>query len=266
MIENRKQKLLLLGANGFIGIHLKRILVMDYDVIEYRRSSESIDEVMLQNSVDIIVNCSVSKPTAISQDSFDANIGFQMKCLVAVMKSEKIDVKWIQVASYFELQIPYGRKDYHTTDKQLFRILLNRMNEAGLIQAVTIFLPHVFGEGENPNRIIPYISKKLKEKDVVNISKGEQFIPLLGVSDTCFAITAAIKTTQIVSSATPIWYGRVKELAKCMLDAIPGGSIELQESQISIDNFFPKVEFPPTVNDWAPKFTFTNFISELKGL
>jgi len=258
-----RQKVLILGGRGFIGHHLEQLIGEEFDLIPFKREVNSLEEIFKKDTPEIIINCSASKANDTVMDSLKANIEFQLECLRLVFKYNKNPIKWVQVASYFELQIPMGRKDSYSIDKSFFRSVLQRLAEKDLIKVSTIFLPHVFGEGENQNRIIPSIKNNLLGGGIAEISLGEQFLPILGVKDCCFAIKAAVKTDQLICSATPIWYDRVVTLALIMEKAISKGTIRINPEKMSIDNSFPKVEFPPQVKNWQPKMDFSNFINQL---
>ena len=259
----KKKKVLVLGGNGFIGAHLISKLSADYEIVGFNRLEHSLAEIISGNNPDFVINCSASHANAKSIESFEANIEFQMECIKLLLNSGKQPFKWIQIASYFELQVSFGRKDNYSLDKQICRSLLHRLEENGLIKLTTIFLPHIFGEGENTNRIIPFITEALQNGQIAEISQGEQFLPILGVEDCCTAIGAAILTDQLICSATPIWYGRVNRLASEMEKTISRGVVEVNLERESIDNSFPRVEFPPTVKNWTPKMTFNDFLSGL---
>lgn len=258
-----KQKVLVLGGNGFIGSHLISTLQEIYEVIDFDRRVNSIEKIISNKFPDYVINCSASQANAKSMDSFEANIEFQMRCIKLLLKNNENSFKWIQVASYFELQIPLGRRDNYSIDKQICRSILQRLEEEGFIELTTIFLPHVFGAGENSNRIIPSLTKNLQNGQIAEISRGEQFLPILGVEDCCLAIAAAIKTDQRICSAAPIWYDSVKILASIMEKAISRGVVQINSDKMSIDNSFPKVEFPPKVKNWTSEMTFNDFISDL---
>ena len=132
-----------------------------------------------------------------------------------------------------------------------------------IIGLTTIFLPHIFGTGENTNRIIPYLTSNLGKGLITEISQGEQFLPILGVEDCCLAIIAGIPTDQFECSAEPIWYDRVNLLAQIMETTISKGKVEINHEKKSVDNAFPRVEFPQRVKNWSPLLTFEGFISQL---
>jgi nucleoside-diphosphate-sugar epimerase len=259
----KKEKVLVLGGNGFIGTHLISKLSENFEIITFNRTEHSFAETISKDFPDFVINCSASNANAEPIESFEANIEFQMECLKLLLNSGRQTFKWVQIASYFELQISFGRRDNYSLDKQICRSLLHRIEESHHIKLTTIFLPHIFGEGENANRFIPYTTKALQNGHIAEISQGEQFLPILGVEDCCSAIGAAILTDQLICSATPIWYDRVNRLAFMMENAISRGVVKINLERESIDNSFPRVEFPPTVKNWTPKMSFNDFLSQL---
>lgn len=196
-------------------------------------------------------------------DSLEANILYQMNCLRLISQRRDTPFKWIQIGSYYELQIEFGRRDNYSVHKAMCRTLLERAHEERLIDLTTIFLPHVFGPDERPNRIVSSLKTKLNRSEEVTISSGEQYIPLLAVQDACRATSAAIATDQLICSATPIWYGRVLELAELIRGEIQKGSIFADPNLVSADAKHPKVVFPPKVSEWEPEILFDSFLSSM---
>jgi nucleoside-diphosphate-sugar epimerase len=236
----KKEKVLVLGGNGFIGTHLISKLSENFEIITFNRTEHSFAETISKDFPDFVVNCSASNANAEPLESFEANIEFQMECIKLLLNSGRQPFKWVQIASYFELQISFGRRDNYSLDKQICRSLLHRIEESHHIKLTTIFLPHIFGEGENANRFIPYTTKALQNGHIAEISQGEQFLPILGVEDCCSAIGAAILTDQLICSATPIWYDRVNRLAFMMENAIKVSSTALIIKKIQLKNLTPQ--------------------------
>ena len=109
--------------------------------------------------------------------------------------------------------------------KNIFRAILDDAYNKNLINLTTIILPHVFGHGENTNRIISTLTRELKEGRVVSISSGEQYLPILHISDAITAIEKAIKTEQVMCYASPVWNGHLHELVELIQYAIGKGIV-----------------------------------------
>ena len=257
------QRVLLLGANGFIGKQLLSCLEKNYDVLELDRKSGTFDIELAQSNPDVVINCSASSPDAGFFESINANILFQMNCLKTISKAKTSSFKWVQVGSYFELQIVHGRKDHYSVHKALCRKLLLEAATDGLIDLTTIFLPHIYGVGEKSSRIIPYLKSQFQKSEVASISSGGQYLPILSLDDAVTAIRAAIHSNQIECSATPVWHGKVIELANSIQEQMGSGFLTSDSMNISKDATFPPTSFPPQVEDWEPKVQFTDFLKSL---
>lgn len=257
------QKVLVLGAGGFIGRHLLNHLDDRYEVMTLHHRSQNLDLLLEEWIPDILINCSASANDANFSNSLEANLLYQMKCLRLISQRRKTSFKWVQIGSYYELQIKFGRDDNYSLHKALCRTLLEQARREGMIELTTVFLPHVFGAGERPNRIVSSLKSRLNEGETVTISSGEQYIPILAVEDACRAITKAIQTDQVTCSATPIWYGRVSEFAGLIHQKIQKGLTVQDPSRVSVDAKYPKVVFPQRVNGWAPSILFDEFLSSM---
>lgn len=256
-------RVLLLGANGFIGTYLRTYLANEYEVLVIDRHLGNVEDQIRALKPDIVINCSASLPNANFFDSLSANVLYQIQCLKIVSSGKLTPIKWVQVGSYFELQIEFGRKDNYSKHKTLCRTILEQADAQGVVDLQTIYLPHVFGSGENPKRIVPFLREGLQKDLKMTISSGEQYLPLLSVQDTCTAIALAIETDQEACAATPVWYGQVKELAALMQKTINSGSVILDKSIESVDAHFPPVQFPPSVKGWQATIKFEDFLHSL---
>lgn len=258
------QRVLLLGASGFIGQELNVSLLSNYNVFKLDRSSQTFNLQLSQIKPDIVINCSSSKPNASFLESLGANFLFQMKCLNVISTAKTSKFKWVQVGSYYELQIAQGRNDFYSIHKALCRRLLTEAASEGIIDLTTIFLPHIFGKGENPNRITPYLKNQFQTGETASITSGQQYLPMLPIEDAVEAITAAISSTQTVCSASPIWHGKVIDLANLIHSQVGNGFINLEQTRKSVDEKFSPITFPPKVNAWNARFEIEEYLRMYK--
>lgn len=258
------QKVLVLGASGFIGKHLLNYLDTGFEVRKLRHREENLVSLLEDWHPDVVINCSASTNYANFSDSVEANILYQMNCLRLIWQRRGAPFKWVQLGSYYELQIEFGRKDNYSLHKALCRTLLEQASQEGMIHLTTVFLPHVFGSNERPDRIVSSLILKLNRGEEANTSSGEQFLPILTVEDACRAIAKSIDTNQVVCSATPIWHGRVSELASLIHQRIGKGLIRPNPANVSVDARYPQVVFPAKVHGWDPLIPFDEFLSAIE--
>jgi dTDP-4-dehydrorhamnose reductase len=119
-----KPKVLLLGSNGFIGSALKVHLSSYYEIMVFKnRNIDSLGN-LSKTTIDYVVNCSASKLSDNFEESYNANIGFQISVFSKLFQECVQIPKWIQVASYYELQTFFGRSDNYSNHKKIFRRIL----------------------------------------------------------------------------------------------------------------------------------------------
>lgn len=260
-----KEKIVILGGNGFIGNSLYNHLNSQYNTIKIGHKTENALDIIKSFEPTTIINCSASRPDATFKESLEANLMYQTDFLNSIILEGKPVLKWIQVGSYFEIQIKNGRNDNYSVHKNIFRAILDDAYNKNLINLTTIILPHVFGPGENPNRIISTLTRELKEGRAVSVSSGEQYLPILHISDAITALEKAIKTEQVLCYASPVWNGRLYELVELIQCSIGKGIVNFDKSNKSIDADFPKVDFYPSVSNWKPKMDLSKILEKVKN-
>ncbi len=254
---------LILGSNGFIGKKLCKELSKDHKVTEVNRNTDLGELASMNTFFDYIINCAASKPTANSFESHSSNHDFPMR----ILNNFDFD-NWIQLESYFQLQIPMGRNDAYTLEKNLFSEYLDaHFNSLNTSKLSHLYMPHVFGEGDRPGRLITSAITSIVSNVEYDTSCGEQYLPILHVDDAISGILQLIEYPQSVSSCTPFWYGQVKDLLNLITVALKFGRINYCRLPDPIDASFPKVEFPSSLPSWTPKmqiFEFLDWIEQQK--
>jgi nucleoside-diphosphate-sugar epimerase len=244
------EKILLLGRNGFIGKHLYDSLIDKYDVIDVtdKKQKNRIKDI----SPDYVVNLCASSPNANFNDSFDANIFYPLGILKKLLINRKNTLKWIQIGSYFELQIEFGRNDYYTLHKNTFKKFITDLEISNkLLSTHTIILPHITGPGELESRLFPTMRRFNKDNTGgKKFSNGNQFLPVLSVSDACIAISKFLVSNQKFSSAQPVLHLRVREIiGKCVINA---DQVIFDKDLNPLDSNYPMVTFPENVIGFKP--------------
>jgi nucleoside-diphosphate-sugar epimerase len=248
----------LLGASGFIGSNFSMLSAGKFNLIAIPHLSPNLT---LYPNPDVIINLAASEPNANEIDSMVANLRFPSEILNYVKVRSTKPFKWLQIGSYFELQIPLGRSDFYSIHKAQMREKLSFEENAENINVTSLILPHVFGPGQKPNRLIPASIEAFRSGKTFRTSPGEQFLPIIHVDDAITAILSAVDSSQILCSASPVWYGKVKELLSLIRDQLGYGTFLTDTKLASIDTNFPRVEFPPPVINWSPLKDLSSLVS-----
>lgn len=252
-------KITILGSNGYIGTNL---IVKLQNRAELQLVSRNNSEKMTfsEKDLNVIINLCSSKISDDHAISYESNFNFQRKIL---MDNKKKRFLWIQIASYYELQIAHGRSDSYSTHKSEFRKFLNEWEgEHENFTHKCLFLPHVFGRNESRDRLMSSLKQLNFGKETVFGSK-EHFIPILYVDDAIAAIVLVIDASQKISMATPIWYGKLNELVRATVknESVYELSIFHENKQ---EYSAMKIDFPQPLVGFNPMFTFSELKSRLK--
>jgi nucleoside-diphosphate-sugar epimerase len=252
-------KITILGSNGYIGTNLINKL---HDKAELQLVSRNNSEKMTFSDKDlnVIINLCSSKINDDPAISYESNFNFQRNILI---DNEKKHFLWIQIASYYELQIAHGRSDSYSTHKTEFRKFLGEWeDEHENFTHKCLFLPHVFGRNESEGRLISSLKQLNLGKKTVFGSK-DHYIPLLYVDDAIAAILLAINARQKISMATPIWYGKLNELVRA---AVKNESVYelLVFNENKQEYSAVKISFPEPLVGFNPLFTFSELQYKLK--
>jgi nucleoside-diphosphate-sugar epimerase len=261
---SKVQKILILGGGGFIGTYLSNILKSKFEVLNFTKKNKMIE--LKEIAPDCVINLCASKPTSGFEASLKSNISFPLACLEELLKHGNKTLRWIQVGSYFELQIKYGRSDLYSIHKKIFRTLITEISKTTpKLSLHSIILPHVtslFDEGELRSRIFPTIIKANRDKTQTSFSNGGQFLPILHMKDACTAIELALVSKQELSAATPVWYPSIKELIrKCIINP---NIVQIKGNLDPIDAQFKKVVFPPKVSGFKPQISAKAIVQSFK--
>ena len=254
----RNQKILLLGGNGYIGSHMEKQFSKK-NLITLSHSRPVPDEPQFYSKIDAVINLSASKLLAEQEVSRSANYEFPKKILTRLLDHP---VKWVQVGSYYELQVEHGRRDYYSSDKISFREILNDSAATHRnLSVTTLMLPHIFGGKEPEHRIIPTLSRMKFEQEVVVGSKN-QYLPLLHIDDAVRAIKQAIYTQQQFCTPEPMWIGRLEDLVtKLSTTQEVFSKVLFHDHQEKFQEV--ELEYPEHLENFTPRITFEQFVESL---
>jgi hypothetical protein len=170
-------------------------------------------------------------------------------------------ISWIQLSSYFELQIVYGRTDAYAFHKATIRQILER-NFKDVCDVSVLFLPHLVDSNAKPNSLFWNLRESYKGGAITLSTSGEQYLPILHIDDAIAAIQAVFLAPPKTYFAKPVWYGSLAELLVEFL-SLQKKHICLNESQRSVDYNFPKLEFEPIPPGWSAKKSLATIFDDL---
>jgi nucleoside-diphosphate-sugar epimerase len=249
-------KVLLLGSVGFIGKSLGSHLESVHEVVKVNRETNLKELFKEDQTYDFVINCVSSKASDDMVASYKSNFEYPREFLEIIRAKH-----WIQLESYFQLQIPMGRRDAYTLDKQRFSEYLNVSEKTRSSPVIHhLFLPHVFGEGGRPERLIASAILAMRSGLTFDTTNGTQYLPLLHISDAVAGITSFLNHPTLVASCAPFWHGQVRDLLKIISSVFDAPQINFGLKPDPIDSNFPRVQFPSTVNEWHPRMQIDEFL------
>lgn len=253
-------KVLLLGSSGFIGKALGQKIERTHELVKVDRKTDLENLFKYDQTYDFIINCASSSPNADSNQSHESNFLYPKQFLANVPTRN-----WIQVESYFQIQIPLGRVDPYSIAKQRFSEFLDvEASTQNSPQIHHLYLPHIFGEGDRPERLISAAVSSFRSGEDFQTSTGSQFLPLLHLSDAVEGIARFMDNPTKSASCSPFWYGSVKELLDLISAQFSGVRVLYGRKPNPVDVDFPRVVFPQSVEGWQPKMQLNEFLEWVK--
>lgn len=253
-------KVLLLGSSGFIGKALGQKIESTHELVKVNRKTDLETLFKSDQTYDFIINCASSSPNADLQHSYESNFLYPKQFLANLPIRN-----WVQVESYFQIQIPLGRVDPYSIEKQRFSEFLDiESSTENSPQIHHLYMPHIFGEGDRPERLISAAVSSFRSGEDFQTSTGSQFLPLLHLSDAVDGIARFMDNPTKSASCTPFWYGSVKELLELISGQFRGVRALYGQKPDPVDANFPRVEFPQSVEGWQPKMQLNEFLEWVK--
>jgi nucleoside-diphosphate-sugar epimerase len=254
----------ILGGRGFIGSNIVKHLSEEHSffVIKPEVHENLID--LVDFKPEIIINACSSLPNASEIDSKSANFDYPLSVFNYISNNLNYSFTWLQIASYYELELPFGRSDSYSTHKYEFRSFLQALCVSKDIGFRTLFLPHVIGKGERSNRLINSAINSILNNVDFNLQYPEVKLPILIIDDAVHAINQFMKGNQLIAFATPTWYKSNLELIKEITTILGkvGNHIKVQAEK---STEIADLVFPPKIEGWEPRITLQEYIHSYKS-
>jgi nucleoside-diphosphate-sugar epimerase len=236
------------------------------------------------NSFDVIINCSSAGVQSSVQYSSEiikeVNFNFQ-KELVIYLEKINYKGKLITFGSYFEIgelntqkkisedeliNLKNTNSNEYIESKRLFTNFVT--NKKPKFEYFHLILCTIYGNGENINRLIPYLINNLKNGNNVSLTQGTQIRQYIHVDDLIDLILIIINnniTPGIYNVATDISVS-IKTLVDTIIKIYKFDSDKLHYDSsrndtkmafLELDNFKVKKK-----TDWEPKITLEEGLKE----
>lgn len=218
-----KEKIFIIGGSGFIGKHLMNFLSKDYDITIFDKfidksyfenfpTVKTIQINLVENSIsdnfetpDFIINLASIVTAERNMELFDELIASNLKILLNIFERFKNDKRlklFIQFGSseeygnapspYIETMreqpnSPYGLVKQLTTNTALM------LNSNYGFPTCVVRPGNLYGEGQNPNKFIPYVVSHLKNNLPLDVTPCEQKRDFIHISRFCEIICELLK-------------------------------------------------------------------------
>uniref|UniRef100_A0A7C3RW71 NAD(P)-dependent oxidoreductase n=1 Tax=Dictyoglomus thermophilum TaxID=14 RepID=A0A7C3RW71_DICTH len=295
-------KVLITGATGFIGSHLVENLIKNniHEIFILKRSTsdiwrikeyiskirafdidkEDIMEIVKDIKPDVVIHLATyyRKYHNYSDLPFmlESNIGFPTKILESMAS---IGVRYfINTGTFFEKVYSYGFQNIsypfnlYASTKLAFEEILKFYAFNYGIKAITLRIFSPYGYRDNPNKLIPYLIKKVINDEEIDMTEGFQSLDFIYVKD---IVEAYIKAMNYIINMKGIYQSfdigtgithTLRELI-CLLEKISGKKIKVNWGKIPYSNnevFYSKADISSTINflKWIPKYDLEKGLEE----
>jgi nucleoside-diphosphate-sugar epimerase len=218
---------------------------------------------VLMFNPEVVINCAGSRGDANFEDSFEANFAFPLqvaKELKDCLEKSGEMIRWIQLASYFEAQIAYGRSDPYSLHKATFR---QHFKAEFLLtfEICNIYLPHIVGAQMKKSSLFHILGEAASGKIIKLDTSGEQYLPVLHINDCIEGILMAFREAPGDYYLPPVWYGPIRDLVK-RFPSSQISNIQFNSDRKSSDSDFPRIQFSPSIQDWSPNVTLAKIVND----
>lgn len=195
----------ILGADGFVGGHLKKTLAnLEHDIFAISKNPKSNvqnETIWLKNISTrprVIVNLAGKWRGVTNEVISAANFDYPKHVLIKELSSGG-KILWIQASSYFQLyKNLYGLdKDLYSLQKSNFSRLLQDLSKTSdKLKVIDIFVPYLTGPNEPIERIFSKLALAKIYNSEIHLTSGNAVLPLLDVRDFAKALLDIVETSE----------------------------------------------------------------------
>lgn len=195
----------ILGADGFVGGHLKKTLAkLEHDIFAISKNPKSNiqnETIWLKNIATrtrVIVNLAGKWRGVTNEVISAANFDYPKHVLIKEL-SFGGRILWIQASSYFQLyKNLYGLdKDLYSLQKSNFsRLLQDLSKNSDKLKVIDIFVPYLTGPNEPIERIFSKLALAKIYNSEIHLTSGNAVLPMLDVRDFTKALSDIVETSE----------------------------------------------------------------------
>lgn len=218
-------RVLLTGANGFLGSHLlKELLKNKYDVVVLKRSASdisriaseikecssydvdivSVGEAFNAEPINVVVHCATTYGSAEKNaaDFLKTNVIFPMELLETAIANQCR--YFVNTSSFFCRQIPSRINCNEPVYKPEYTLSKYQFNEWGRLRAgegkinfINLQLEHIYGDNDSESKFVPWVEKQLKNNvSSINLTDGIQIRDFINVKDVVQAYLCVLSSLE----------------------------------------------------------------------
>ncbi|MCE7058638.1 NAD(P)-dependent oxidoreductase [Dyadobacter sp. CY343] len=290
-------KIAIIGSDSFLATYLVKDLSADHELVGYSRHNHN----RLQNHVSFdypkqkldldqlldfntVIYCAGSGIQAGQGEAHVYELNTYLPLEIALfLNTHAFKGTYITFGSYAEIgnngvQKAYNEQDVLTSTLPVpnnycvsKRMLSRFFNSANLnIRYLHLILPTIYGKGENPNRLIPYLVNALINKEVPKLTSGYQTRQYIHMKDVAALLRLLITSLEASSGIynVPCYETRlVRDIIETIYKELDAGNsitpASLQRydetmKYLELDSEKIRSQFP----DWKPAISIVDSIGE----
>jgi nucleoside-diphosphate-sugar epimerase len=275
--------ILITGITGFIGTNLaKRLIEKDYAIIGLTKSkrelqiknisipvfnteNDNVEKIFQENEVDTVIHLATEyvRDNNYSNQIYDTN--FKLPCQLTELAIKYNCKLFINCESFFQKDEQSGYSHGYVDSKNLFREFLSKRSRE--IKAVSLQLEHVFGQNDNPSKLIPHIiNTALNGENKLNLGFCRVLRDPIYINDVIDAFLIIMETNEdLLQKKYEVGLGEsiyltevIKRLLEIIINKYPKSKLNYEKIEFSSDlnnqMLSSKADIKALMNiGWKPK-------------